>query len=77
MSDSLAEKLREEKLRSRQLRKEHIARWAVESKKLRQLKETEGAMIKQWQDMQKQAEVSKSSDSSYSTEILWDVSERP
>jgi hypothetical protein len=47
----------------------------AESKKLRQLKETEKVMSKQREDMMKQAEASKSSSSSYSIEILWDMSE--
>jgi hypothetical protein len=42
----------------------------AESKKLRQLKETERVMTKQRQEMMKQEEASKSSGSSYSIEIL-------
>jgi hypothetical protein len=47
----------------------------AESKKLRQLRETEKAMSKQREDMIKQAEASKSSNSSYSFGIQWDTSE--
>ena len=46
----------------------------AESKKLRQLRETERAMSMQRKDMIKQAETSKSSNSSYSFGIQWDTS---